>query len=77
MSLGYNGGMSRTKRVQVILTEEIDGAIDRIAKNQAASKSALIRMVLSDWLIVNHGIDTDYHLEWGGSHAKVSDTPNG
>ena len=61
--------MSESKRVQLILTDEINTEIEKVAKRQAANKSALIRMILANWLESEHGVNVSHTLAWGGDRT--------
>ena len=59
------GNSKRGKRVNFYLTLEQIEAIKTVKRKTGLTQSAIMRKALADWLMGNHGIETDYHMSWG------------
>lgn len=62
--------MSEIKRVQLILTKDMNSALEDVARKRAANKSALVRLVLAEWLESQHNISVEHSLQWGGVRSS-------
>jgi hypothetical protein len=62
----------KSKRVQIILTEDIYEALRQVSDKQNSNFSAMARLAISDWLKSNCGITVDHRLAWGGNQEPVS-----
>lgn len=63
----------KSKRVQIILTEDIYEALREVSDKQNSNFSAMARLAISDWLKLNRGVTVDHRLTWGGNQELVSD----
>lgn len=69
--------MSDSKRVQLILTEEMVNELKETAEQRNTNFSALARLALAEWIFLNKRVDIDHRLKWGGVREQNTIAPTG